>query len=1591
MSLKEGQVIDRDNLNRAYVSKSATGTQVMAGSLNLLGALTVGSLTTGAVTINGAVALGSNNLTTTGTITAGTFSGSGANLTNLNASNLSSGTVADARLSSNVMLLNNTQTITGTKIHATEQQFHRGTWTDPHRDTPYAIKWAQGAAGDTLRLTGNATILGSVTTTALYLNASGGEGSIYGVDTIEGFNDIRFSIQGQGIKHYMNATGLQLGGGNTPPNATLDIRGDAIITGSLDVQTEAKFSAYNEFPDPLLAAGLTSLWTSFKASTATVTYDAAQKPAQTGASGSIKVEATGDDAWVYYNYTFDVAPNEWITFSAYMFCTTSGKNMELLIQWLDASGATISHSHTRYTAPTSWERFKLTAQAPANAVKFRVRIDNDGGAGTIMYFSAFQVERGRTMTGFSPYSGGKDIAIAYNGTEGLIKSNKLLINNTTTQFTGSVGIGVDPSYPLHIKTSNTGTALYVENGSMNGTIAEFKAAGDNTILTVQSDHVYSSANLHLGVEATPTYIRGTKIGIRTTSPHVDADIDLSGKVKLGNFSTSTNDEWPIVYWLRDLANEWDEGIIKGGTSRHVNSKAGFGIHFHSSRAFSFFSTGWTRNWTIEHGGHVNQAGNLTVGGNITTSGNITTGGAGDHPRLRIGNVTFSTVTGNDLVIRNMSQLRFSDSGAFDWNSWAGILYQNSTKRLVIGGPASGFFAANASPPTVEVIFDGVSKVTVNGTLEMGANRNINQVGGSIFQNAPDTTGGWARGIFWKEKTQTTNIGGVGIYGTNTTVNWIYLGHGTAPWADNKGIVILPDGKVGVGTSSPFVALDVAGDIRIPNGSSLWVNGYRDTDPQRFRFHHSGGNSYIDYAGGRLAFRTGTTDKITFDSAGKIGVGITSPTELLHIKSGSILIDGGRLKLGQGDGGTDWSIYAEGESLSIRESDDSDKEYLRIDDEASITLKPSGVTALTLNANKSIVAEGDTTIKGNIYGLQNIFLDDANGSPTYREKGYVGIASRLNGRLLNRNPDFISGDMTGYITYDNNGSGRIVRTIVNDDTVPNATGKIMRISYDPTRNPSTATTPGYGGFCIGFGKDSSGNLSGWNYKQGNRYIHRIIAKIPAGRNIAFGTNGYGTGGSHRWLTSTAGTGNWEEYVAIQNIGVGGTLSSTGYWYIEGGSDTSFDWDVALVQIIGIDEIPDVDRSPSLNVGYKQTNVGWGEIYATGKITTDSDLKASGILQIDGISNSYIRGNLSVGSNAVPSYTLDVTGTIRSTGNLYVSTGNATGGGIWLADDGSIVDLQDGFATMRFSRGVRITNARDGGATVIQLGNGVSGGGEHIYFNTSGNFGIGTASPSKKFHVNGGESYFQSGSGTGIIQIHGTGDGYSNGTMLWIRNDSVDTANKYIRLEADTNGTPVEFLNIRYGGSNIATIANPSGGGIDITARVSAASFKVASGFTDLVNNAPWYGLGYTNVTAGSGHYTQLAGYWGLLLKTSDNEIRITQTANDVQINGNRILTTADQGSGKGMDADTVDGKHKTDFMSSTVYHEFYTVPPGGIAAGTAITIPNGRSYENDKLIVFRDRLVQYPNDDYVRTSPTQVTFNYNLPEGSKLYFIINMKG
>ena len=88
-----------------------------------------------------------------------------------------------------------------------------------------------------------------------------------------------------------------------------------------------------------------------------------------------------------------------------------------------------------------------------------------------------------------------------------------------------------------------------------------------------------------------------------------------GSLQLGGFTSEDKDEWPNVFWCRDLNQNWDEGLIKHSSSRGVFRKAGFGIHLHQNREFGLWSTGWNPLLAVE-----GDTGNTYIRGNLDLQG-----------------------------------------------------------------------------------------------------------------------------------------------------------------------------------------------------------------------------------------------------------------------------------------------------------------------------------------------------------------------------------------------------------------------------------------------------------------------------------------------------------------------------------------------------------------------------------------------------------------------------------------------------------------------------------------------------------------------------------------------------------------------------------------------------------------------------------------------------------------------------------------------------------------------------------------------------------------------------------------------------------
>ncbi len=167
-----------------------------------------------------------------------------------------------------------------------------------------------------------------------------------------------------------------------------------------------------------------------------------------------------------------------------------------------------------------------------------------------------------------------------------------------------------------------------------------------------------------------------------------------------------------------------------------------------------------------------------------------------------------------------------------------------------------------------------------------------------------------------------------------------------------------------------------------------------------------------------------------------------------------------------------------------------------------------------------------------------------------------------GKMLYTDPTFAVGTNSIYI-YNNldNGTVTLTREAKSSDNPINDSG------YEMVCTNTGVASPGHGGFR--FGNSSRANAI---------FVYRIIAKIPIGKKIAFGTNTIGSESSIKWLTSTDGTGKFTEYILKVECGGTGTFSTTGCFYLNGGdfgtTDAPLKWYVAYATCFDMTETSDV---------------------------------------------------------------------------------------------------------------------------------------------------------------------------------------------------------------------------------------------------------------------------------------------------------------------------------------------------------------------------------------------------------------------------------
>lgn len=153
---------------------------------------------------------------------------------------------------------------------------------------------------------------------------------------------------------------------------------------------------------------------------------------------------------------------------------------------------------------------------------------------------------------------------------------------------------------------------------------------------------------------------------------------------------------------------------------------------------------------------------------------------------------------------------------------------------------------------------------------------------------------------------------------------------------------------------------------------------------------------------------------------------------------------------------------------------------------------------------------------------------------------------------------------GIGVYNNSANGTVTHTRVQDDDgVPSACkyfGNGGRAYYIRIDKAAGTASPYCGGFYL------------LTHSAANHiYRHIIWAKIPVGYTIGDYRDPIGDGGYSKWLTDTAGTGDWYRYVYDVHAGSSGDFSTFGHVAIRannGDNNAAVTWYVCATQVTDI---------------------------------------------------------------------------------------------------------------------------------------------------------------------------------------------------------------------------------------------------------------------------------------------------------------------------------------------------------------------------------------------------------------------------------------
>ena len=409
-------------------------------------------------------------------------------------------------------------------------------------------------------------------------------------------------------------------------------------------------------------------------------------------------------------------------------------------------------------------------------------------------------------------------------------------------------------------------------------------------------------NGNLSIGTNTLFPLGSFMGLNTSHP--TTTLDINGNLKLQDSLMIESSGSPIILFSKNGNLGLNEGNpkasfdvagtikcinleycnISGGTGRNVGNWSEWYENNNGDIFFTGYNVGINQPipaYKLDVNGPANITRDLYVGGNLSNIG-----------RASFSNIDFTgALTQNGSIFKG-NQWSTSNNTVYIISSNIGINQSqpqytldvngtvNITSNFFIGGNASfnnidfiGSFTKNGLP----VNFSGTSNSS-NNILDIVQEKTVTDLGSNI--SVTNSSNGfvvmtWNSLDFYSHQTGSSTLIGGSLW---TSYN-------------NNVVYIMPPYNIGIGTTTPLAPLHVASNMRVDGIIQCpSIEFIHDNNASPYNYSSSSSTFSINSSSNSFIFDllvgTTNTELMRMAGTGKLGIGISNPTFLLHLGSDS---------------------------------------------------------------------------------------------------------------------------------------------------------------------------------------------------------------------------------------------------------------------------------------------------------------------------------------------------------------------------------------------------------------------------------------------------------------------------------------------------------------------------------------------------------------------------------------------------------------------------------------------------------------------------------------------------------------------------------